>query len=266
MVAGRTDKQRVRTVANLQAQARNLHDFLLTLAPDDFRSASILPGWDLRTLTGHLVLVQVGMLRLLDQPAAQSPLPTPTSVSHYRRDVAAIDEATRELTGDHCGAELTERLGRLLIEVASRLAGPLAPVIDTPRGPLRTPDFLRTRVVELVVHADDLSQSLPDRASVVLDRNALAQCTRTLAELMADSHPGRSLEVRMPPFAAVQCGTDEPGPTHTRGTPPNVVETDPLTFIRMATGRLLWADARAAGIVSASGTRADLSGLLPVLR
>jgi hypothetical protein len=55
------------------------------------------------------------------------------------------------------------------------------------------------------------------------------------------------------------------GPRHTRGTPPNVVETDPLTWIRLATGRLAWKDAVAEGKVSASGERADLGELLPLL-
>lgn len=266
MTAGRVDKQLSKLVASLMAQARQLYNFLDGVGPDDFERDSILPGWDVRTLTGHLVLSQIGTLRLLDQPAEESPLPAADFISHYRRDVAAIDAAAGEFIGDHSGQQLTRRLRRLIPDVESRLTGPLPRMIDTPRGPVRTRDFLRTRVVELVVHADDLSRSLADHDPVVLDRNALGDCTRTLAELMAERHPGRSLEVRMPPFAAVQCGTDEPGPTHTRGTPPNVVETDPLTFIRLATGRLPWAEARALGIISASGTRADLSGLLPVLQ
>ena len=115
------------------------------------------------------------------------------------------------------------------------------------------------------MHADDLSRSLPERAPIPLVRPALADCTRTLAEIMAGQHPGRSVEVRVPPYAAVQCGIGDPGPTHTRGTPPNVVECAPLTFLRLATGRLAWSDAVEAGDVHASGLRADLSTALPVL-
>ena len=73
--------------------------------------------------------------------------------------------------------------------------------------------------------------------------------------------PGRSVEVRVPPDGAVQC---VPGPRHTRGTPPNVVETDPMTWVRVAAGRLTWADAVDAGRIRASGTRADLTDYLPV--
>ena len=77
----------------------------------------------------------------------------------------------------------------------------------------------------------------------------------------AERTPGHSVELRVPPFIAVQCVE---GPRHTRGTPPNVVETDPATWLRLATGAVSWADAVAAGRVSASGNRADLSALLPL--
>ena len=85
---------------------------------------------------------------------------------------------------------------------------------------------------------------------------------RYLLYTLAARHPGRVLEVRIPPAAAVQC---LPGPVHTRGTPPNVVETDPLTWLALATGRSGWAQAVATGKVRASGPRADLSAWLPLL-
>jgi hypothetical protein len=70
------------------------------------------------------------------------------------------------------------------------------------------------------------------------------------------------VEVRVPPFGAIQCVA---GPTHTRGTPPNVVETDPVTFVLLAAGRIGWADAVRQGRVSASGVRADLAAYLPLI-
>ena len=91
---------------------------------------------------------------------------------------------------------------------------------------------------------------------------ALAATARTLAEILAAQAPGRSVEVRVPPFVAVQAVA---GPRHTRGTPPNVVETDPVTWLRLATGRPPFADAVAAGAVRASGNRADLSAHLPAV-
>ena len=71
-------------------------------------------------------------------------------------------------------------------------------------------------------------------------RAELRTAVRYLLDLLAARAPGRAIEVRVPPYAAVQCGE---GPRHTRGTPPNVVETDPVTWIRLATGRLTWAEA-----------------------
>jgi hypothetical protein len=79
--------------------------------------------------------------------------------------------------------------------------------------------------------------------------------------VLARRAPGKAVEVRVPPYAAVQCIE---GPRHTRGTPPNVVETDPLTWITLAAGRTGWAEAVATGKVRASGPRADLSAWLPL--
>jgi hypothetical protein len=70
------------------------------------------------------------------------------------------------------------------------------------------------------------------------------------------------VEVRVPPYGAIQCVQ---GPRHTRGTPPNVVETDPLTWVRLATGRVAWAEAVRSGRVIASGIRTDISDLLPIV-
>jgi uncharacterized SCP-like protein len=79
--------------------------------------------------------------------------------------------------------------------------------------------------------------------------------------VLAARHPGKSVEVRVPPYAAVQCVE---GARHTRGTPPAVVETDPQTWIAVARGSLSFASARAAGRIRASGERSDLSALLPL--
>jgi hypothetical protein len=92
-------------------------------------------------------------------------------------------------------------------------------------------------------------------------RAVLGAAVKTSARWLSQQVPGRSVELRVPPFVAVQC---VPGPRHTRGTPPNVVETDPATWLRLAAGTLSWADAVAGGMVSASGNRADLSAHLPL--
>lgn len=92
-------------------------------------------------------------------------------------------------------------------------------------------------------------------------RPVVKGAVRFLLDRLAELAPGRSVEVRVPPYAAVQCID---GPHHTRGTPPNVVEMDAAAWIALATGRLTWADAVADGAVRASGSRADLSGHLPL--
>lgn len=92
-------------------------------------------------------------------------------------------------------------------------------------------------------------------------RLELATAVRYLLQLLDEKAPGNSVEVRVPPFGAVQVIQ---GPRHTRGTPPNVVEMDAATWIAVATGAEAWADAATAGRIHASGTRADLTGVLPL--
>ena len=93
------------------------------------------------------------------------------------------------------------------------------------------------------------------------ERDELATAVRYLLEVLASDEEGHTVEVRVPPFGAVQAIE---GPRHTRGTPPNVVELDGATWIALATGGLSWADAVAASRVSASGQRADLTAVLPL--
>jgi hypothetical protein len=92
-------------------------------------------------------------------------------------------------------------------------------------------------------------------------RATLATAVRYLLQLLDEKAPGNSVEVRVPPFGAVQVIQ---GPRHTRGTPPNVIEMDAHTWIAVATGAQQWADAASSGRIHASGTRADLADLLPL--
>ncbi|MFD1506335.1 hypothetical protein FE374_16955 [Georgenia yuyongxinii] len=106
---------------------------------------------------------------------------------------------------------------------------------------------------------DDGGAPVPADLPTAVVRTAV----RFTLEELATSSPGNSVEVRVPPAGAVQAIA---GPRHTRGTPPNVVETDQETWLALATGRLAWDDAVASGRVLASGTRADLSPVLPLVR
>jgi hypothetical protein len=92
-------------------------------------------------------------------------------------------------------------------------------------------------------------------------RAVVGAAVKTSARWLAQQVPGRSVEVRVPPHVAVQCIE---GPRHTRGTPPNVIETDAATWLRLATGQLTWDEAVGQGSVTASGNRADLSAYLPL--
>ncbi len=95
-----------------------------------------------------------------------------------------------------------------------------------------------------------------------VDRATLATAVRFTLEELGALAPGRSVEVRVPPFGAVQCLE---GPRHTRGTPPNVVESDAETWLRLATGGQRWGQALAEGRLRVSGTRAHLDALLPLV-
>jgi Bacterial SCP ortholog len=119
--------------------------------------------------------------------------------------------------------------------------------------PPRRPDPNGPAIVAEVGAAIDRGEEPP--------RAELRAGARYLLQVLEREAPGRSVEVRVVPVAAVQCVA---GPRHTRGTPPNVIETDPLTWFRLATGRSAWAEAVASGAVRASGARADLSSYLPL--
>lgn len=95
-----------------------------------------------------------------------------------------------------------------------------------------------------------------------VSRDIRATAVRYLLQELAEGAPGNSVEVRVPPFGAVQCIE---GPGHTRGTPPNVVEMDARTWLDLATGALAWVDGLADARIHASGQRADLSAHVPVV-
>lgn len=92
-------------------------------------------------------------------------------------------------------------------------------------------------------------------------RDTVATAVRYQLQQLADAVPGNTVEVRVPPYGAVQCIE---GPRHTRGTPPNVIEMDAPTWLALADGSLRWSAALDAARVRASGSRADLSAVLPL--
>ena len=118
------------------------------------------------------------------------------------------------------------------------------------------PAQTRAAVAALTAWLRDERQPAPTRAQ-------LAEAVRLTARTLAGVAPGSSVEVRVPPFVAVQC---IPGPAHRRGNPPNVVETDPRTWLLLATGLLSVDDAAAGSRLMLSGSRAgEIADRLPLI-
>jgi len=103
--------------------------------------------------------------------------------------------------------------------------------------------------------------SVDERGKVSLDRVEIKQLVRTTLAFFGQQHPGKSVEIRVPPYYVVQALE---GVRHTRGTPPNVIEMDGSTWVALVTGAVHWIEAVDSGRVRASGTRADLSAHLPM--
>ncbi|MFF3326024.1 sterol carrier family protein [Streptomyces sp. NPDC002889] len=245
--------------AAVLAQFGHVRQAVDTLTPEQFALPTRLGDWTVRELAAHIALVAGLVTRYLTLPEPQKadvalldwPFATVTAAGQ-------VDEDTRAFAAASEPGELFARTAARLDELLP--AAPEDRLVPMRFGGMRLGDFLVTRTVELIVHTDDLNAATG--LDIPYDRNALAACTRLLADALAVKAPGASTEVRIPPFAVVQCVE---GPRHTRGTPPNVVETDPLTWIRLATGRTRWQQALDAAQVSASGERADLGALLPIL-
>ncbi|MFB7088697.1 sterol carrier family protein [Streptomyces sp. NPDC056296] len=254
------DPARTRTA--VLAQFGNVREAVRALTPEQLALPTRLGDWTVRELVAHIGMALTAVDRLLGEPEPTRQdghlLDWPFAIA---ADADAIAGTARRLAAEH--PDLDAHLAEVERRFTDRLdAHPGSRLLPTSAGALPLADYVVTRTVELVVHTDDLNAAVPG-LDIPYDRQALAAATRLLADALAAKAPGGSTEVRIPPYAVVQCVE---GPRHTRGTPPNVVETDPLTWVRLATGRLAWEDAVAGAKVSASGERADLGELLPLLR
>lgn len=205
-------------------------------------------GWTVRDLHAHLTATTQGLARILEAPA---PGRADTDVAGWAAALPGLAAVADE------DARRTDPGLRPAVARARELLATADPerVVQQRTGAHRLADAVLFRLVEAVVHGLDLGVA-PDRA-------ALRLVVRALAGVLAAQVPGHSVEVRVPPYAVVQCVL---GPRHTRGTPPSTVEADPVPFVQVLTGRLAWADAVADGRVRVRGERADLSAWLPVLR
>ncbi|MEV6793935.1 sterol carrier family protein [Streptomyces sp. NPDC051320] len=258
-----------RTRSAVLAQFGNVREAVGTLSAEQLDLPTRLGDWTVRELAAHLVMAVESVSRHLDESA--QPPETSAGSTGGQREITVLEwaattgPAAGRIAEDTRGIAASVTTEQLFDRAAARIAERLPAAADDLLlpgrvGAMRLGDYLVTRCVELVVHTDDLNHATG--LKVPYDRQALATCTRLLADALAAKAPGASTEVRIPPYAVVQCIE---GPRHTRGTPPNVVETDPLTWIRLATGRTEWTAALEDAQVTASGERADLSELLPVM-
>jgi Bacterial SCP ortholog len=107
-----------------------------------------------------------------------------------------------------------------------------------------------------------LNSDLGDLAKRALaasnDQVLMAEAVRKSMDAFAVLHPGRSVEVRVPPYRVVQILG---GATHRRGTPPAVVEMQPTTWLELIAGHCTWSAAVSAGKIQASGVGSDLAEL-----
>jgi uncharacterized protein (TIGR03083 family) len=239
-------------------QWRSVADVVDRLADEVFDHPSSLPGWRVADLVAHLAMCAGAPARWLAEP---TPAKAEVDAAAYflcLRDAADdVDARTRDRARDKTPTQLRAEMRAAVDELAAVVATTdPAWVIPTRLAPMRFDDFLVTRCVEGVVHGLDLVPAVSP------DGPALKLATKALLAALVLKAPGHTVEVRVPPFAAVQCVE---GPRHTRGTPSNVVEADALTWVRVSTGRLSWREAIGDGRLRASGERSDISDLLPLL-
>lgn len=239
------------------AQFGRVADAVAALPDEAFARPTRLEGWTVADLVAHLDLNVSAVTRAL---AHDPPEKAEADLFGYllamRGAAPAVARRATENAAGVAPAELKRRLAAAVEETAAALDGADPRRLVLVRlGAVPLGDFLVTRCVEGVVHGLDLGGVTPDPT-------ALKVVTRAFAALLAHVAPGRSIEVRVPLHVAVQCGD---GPRHTRGTPPNVVEADPVAFVELCAGRRTWSDAVSRGAVRASGKRADLSPWLPLI-
>jgi uncharacterized protein (TIGR03083 family) len=209
-------------------------------------------GWTVADLERHLSLTTSSLADYALGPEASG---TPVGVAGWAASLPGLAEVVDEAARTATAPSLAEAAARAREALDSRAGGDGAKLVQQRTGVHTLADAVLFRLVEGVVHGLDLPEPLTPA------RPAAKLVVQALAALLAERAPGRSVEVRVPPYAAVQCVA---GPRHTRGTPPNTVETDPVTFLLLATGRLAWGDASAR--VRATGERAGSVGdLLPLL-
>ena len=221
-------------------------DVLLGALPGlDPAAATAVEGWNVHQVHAHLTATTAGLAQLLAVPGP------PSADSDLSGWAAALPGLADTIAAS---VPEVEDLKSAVVQAKSALES-AAPDrnVQQRTGAHTLTDALLFRLIEGVVHGLDLG--------IEPARKALQEVVRALVQLLADTVPGHSVEVRVPPYAVTQCVA---GPRHTRGTPPGTVEADPVAWLLVATGRLSWAEAVADGRIRVRGDRADLSEHLPL--
>ena len=237
-------RSRATAAESLIEQSRALLVWLSELPEDAYARPTVLADWDVRMLVAHLVLVERGTVRVLGLPSPEKPLAPYAFVARYRPSVEAIAASTAETAGEHSGPELVVALGEAIAAVEAALTESHPPVVRAPRGPFRADDWIETRIIELVVHADDLNRTFPERDAD--PRGPLgagpddARPRRRCWPTPTRADRSRSASRRTRPCSAVWAIPARPTPAAPR---PTWWRPTPLTFLRLATGRQSWADA-----------------------
>lgn len=236
------------TYGDVRSALQRQYDVLVeALSAMDPAGPTDCAGWSVEDLETHIAITARGLARIAGRETEGPP-------------TGGVDDWARklpELSGEMDEMTKAERLSLAPQAKAvdeALVSYPGDKVVEQLTGKHTLKDAAVFRLVEAVVHGLD--------AGIAPHPQALKIVVKELAGVLAERHPGRTVEVRIPPYTAVQCVE---GPRHTRGTPPNVVEAEPIAWVRLCAGREAWGELVASGRVRASGERSDLSALLPLL-
>ena len=258
-----TSDEHMNDHAALFAQWQRIISAVEALQPEDWASPTRLGDWSVKELVAHLAGNPWWLTRCASELTnAKAKVDAQSYFDTY--DAGDVDRTAKNRAEESSPDYLIGMLRATTAEAIELIATmDPAQVICGGDAPITFADMTFTRVVEAVVHGLDLAAAT---GSFEQEPAALKVVARWCAQRLERTHKGRTIEVRIPPVAAVQiAGPQGDGPRHKRGTPPNTVETDPTTWIELATGRVTWSEAVAAHRVSASGRLADLDWALPVL-
>lgn len=220
---------------------------VIAFADLDPAAPTRVADWTVRDVEGHLTSTTLSLASAIDR---EPPRGRAASIERWA-SVAPTIARDIDAAARHTEPDLWPAVQAVRERVRGQRPNRL---LTQGTGTHTVHDACRFRVVEAVVHGLDVGVE-PDP---IAERTAV----RSLVEVLTARAPGGSVELRIPPYVAVQVVE---GPRHTRGTPPNTVETSGRTWLDLATGRTTWAEAVARGDVRTRGDRADLSAWLPLL-